>query len=69
MTAHHPEVVQHEAVELLGPRLLPLDHPVGDHDMTSHRVEDIDHIQPILVIQEVAASSEVVNHLNTILIS
>ena len=39
--AHHPKVVQLEAVELL----------------TSHRVEENDQLQPILVIREVAATS------------
>ena len=36
--AHNPE-----AVELLGPRQLPLDHPVGDHDVTTPVIQDGGH--------------------------
>ena len=68
MRTNHPQVVQHQAGEPLGPGHLPLDHPVGDYDVARHRVEHIDQLQPELVIQEVTAGSEVVHHLDTTLV-
>ena len=57
MRANRPQVVQHHGVEPLDPGHLPLDCPVGDHDVAHNRVEHIDQLQPELVIQEVTAGS------------